>query len=181
VIQREIIAHNSISMFKKALIFAIFWFYFSPAIAQESDLSKEIGLMIARSDGFGPQSREKFLLLPQEQQTILFSILIEVSKLGNVESVKFTNKSSRQDSMLIYSEMIKFLKADKRDALKKYKGCFIIAPIWIRKLDGFTIDVTSNFIKSFDSLIPLESSMPKDKIMHIIPVTRYNLMDPVFN
>lgn len=113
--------------------------------------------------------------LPRQQQVLIFSVIVETDKSGNINKVDFTNRSLKIDSISFYSDVTKYLKEDKRKVFKKHRSSSYIVSVLIRDDDNYTIDVTSSFLKSVEELIPLTVS-EKNRILVVLPFINFSVV-----
>ena len=93
---------------------------------------------------------------------MLFSIVIATSKTGRIENIRFTKGAYLIDSVITLSKVRKYLTTKASGTLARYKNAIIIAPVWIRDIEGPIIHITDDFRTSYDDLIPPQLSKIKN-------------------
>lgn len=80
------------------------------------------------------------------------------------------------DSVVTLSKVRKYLTTKAAATVAHYKNAIIIAPVWIRDTKGPIIHITSDFLTSYDDLIPQYLSKIKNpKAVFVLQTIRLNV------
>ena len=67
------------------------------------------------------------------------------------------------DSVLTLSKLRQYLCTKEVAMFASYKNSLIIVPVWIRDIEGTTIEVSPEFLTSYDDLMPHYLSKIRDR------------------
>lgn len=130
-----------------------------------------------RSGALHPKGVKMFIVPGTElKRSMLFSIMISTSKSGRIDSIRFTKGAYMIDSVITLSKVRKYLITKAAATVAHYKNAIIIAPVWIRDNEGPIIHITSDFLNSYDDLIPSYlSNIKNPKAVFVLQTIRLNV------
>lgn len=162
---------------KELVLFIVLTCLTTLAKGQSSELQPIIKDAFNRSGTVHPQGIIKFILdRPENKRSMLFSIIISTSKSGSIESIQFTQGAYLIDSVLTLSKLQQYLTTKAAATFAHYKNAVIIVPVWLRDIEGTTIEVSPEFLTSYDDLIPRHlSKVKKPKSVFMLQTIRLDV------
>lgn len=147
------------------------------ARGQSLDLQSTVENAFVKSAALHPRGVKMFIVPGTElKRSMLFSVMISTSKSGHIDSIRFTKGAYMIDSVVTLSKVRKYLTTKAAATVAHYKNAIIIAPVWIRDTKGPIIHITSDFLTSYDDLIPQYLSKIKNpKAVFVLQTIRLNV------